>query len=113
MVYSENPTEDQLLSVFKTEYGFKVMRELMKSPKGVPEIANALKQKNYGRIYAAISHLKLHGLIRIKEYRMAEKYKKEAVFAPTVKNIIVNMNSEETTVRTDTKLVLHSEDFEQ
>lgn len=109
-MWSENPTEDQILQVFHTTYTFKIMRCLMQKPMTVAEIYESINATNYERIYPAIKHLQKYGLIKIKEYKTTQAFNKTAVFVPTVKNISVRINSE-TYISTDTKLILHG-DFE-
>lgn len=108
--WSENPTEDQLLAVFHTTYTFKVMRLLMQKPMTVAELGREIKSKNHQRIFHAIDVLQTKGLIKIKEYKNNYQYNKVAVFTSTIKNLNVNMGIE-TSITSDTKLVLHSEGF--
>ena len=110
MTWSDNPTEDQLLTVFHSPIAFKIMRHLMKTPMTIDQIRISLKIRNYARIYTALETLQKKGLVIIKEYKIIRPYSKVAVFTPTIKNLIVNI-SKETTITTDTKLVLHSEEF--
>ena len=110
-MWSDSPTEDQILCVFHTAYTFKIMRMFMAKPMTIAELVIKIKVKNYQRIYAAIKFLKTKGLIKIKEYQLTDEYHKTAVFTTTLKNINIII-SKETTVTTDTKLVLHSEGFE-
>ena len=109
--WSDNPTENQILSLFNSAYSFHVMRTLMKKPMTVPEMAQVIGATHYDRIYAAVKSLKKIGLVKIKEYRITSEFTKTAVFQPTVKNIIIKI-AEETTISTDTKLVLHNKEFE-
>lgn len=111
MVWSENPTEEQLLSVFHTTYTFKVMRCLMQKPMSVAELGREIKSKNHQRIFHAVNILQKNGLIKIKEYKENYQYNKVAVFTPTVKNITIKIDKE-TTISTDTKLILHNKEFE-
>jgi len=108
MTWSDNSTEDQLLSIFHSPITFKIMRCLMEKPKTIDQIRISLKIRNYARIYIALENLQKKGLVRIKEYKIIRPYSKVAVFTPTIKNLIVTL-SRETTITTDTKLVLHSE----
>ena len=110
-MWSDNPTEDQILSIFHTPYTFKIMRMLMVKPMTIAELVNEIKVRNYTRIYGAIKFLKTKGLIKIKEHKLTDEYHKTAVFTTTLKNININI-SKETTITTDTKLELHSEGFE-
>jgi len=110
MTWSDNPTENQLLTVFHSPITFKIIRHLMKNPMTIDQIRISLKIRNYARIYTALETLQKKGLVRIKEYKIIRPYSKVAVFTPTIKNLIVNI-SKETTITTDTKLVLHSEEF--
>ncbi len=107
-MWSDNPTEEQLLGIFHTPYTFKIMRMLMAKPMTIAELVNEIKVRNYTRIYGAIKFLKTKGLIKIKEYKSTDDYHKTAVFTPTIKNIIIRIEKE-TTITTDTKLILHSE----
>lgn len=108
--WSDNTTEDQLLTVFQTTYTFKVMRCLMQKPMTVAELGREIKSKNHQRIFHAINLLQKKGLIKIKEYKENYQYNKVAVFTPTIKNLVVNLGIE-TSITSDTKLVLHSEGF--
>lgn len=111
MMWSDNPTEEQLLTVFTSPYCFKVMRKLMQKPMTTKGIAREFGITNYERVYAAIRKLKKAGLIKISSYEQTNDYSKSAVFTPTIKNLTVTIASE-TTITTDTKLILHSEAFE-
>lgn len=111
MKWSENPTEDQLLCVFHTLYTFRVMKALMKEPMTVKQLVNEISATNYERVYPAIKFLRTKGLIKVKEYVFNGEFSKVAIFTPTIKNLIVTI-AKETTVTTDTKLLLHSEKFE-
>lgn len=109
--WSDNPTENQILSLFNSAYSFHVMRTLMIKPMTVPEMAQVIGATHYDRIYSVVKSLKKLGLIKIKEYRITSEFTKTAVFSPTVKNITIKI-SQETSVSTDTKLVLHNSGFE-
>ena len=76
----------------------------------IDQIRTSLKIRNYVRIYTALDTLQKKGLVRIKEYKITRPYSKVAVFTPTIKNLIVTL-SKETTITTDTQLVLHNEVF--
>ena len=105
-MYSEDPTEDQILHVFKSIMSFRVLRELLHEPRTVGELSEILKQKDTHRIYSAIDNLKKFGLVKVKEYKLLKQYTKIAVFMPTIKTIDIHLG-QETTIRTDTKLTLH------
>lgn len=109
--WSENPTEQQILSIFNSKYSFYVMRLLMIGPMTVSEMAQTLNTTHYDRIYSAVRSLKKLGLIKVKEYRTSGEFTKIAVFTPTVKNIMIKI-AVETVIATDTKIELHSEGFD-
>ena len=109
--WSEDPTEEQLMVVFHSPYAFKVMKQLMQNPSTVKDIGRVFGITNYERIYAAVKRLKKAGLIIISSYVQTNNYSKTAMFSPTIKNLIVTI-AKETTITTDTKLVLHDERFE-
>ena len=110
-MWSDNPTENQLLQIFNTETTFKIMRLLMKHPQTIEDMAKKLENKNYNRIYNSIKILEKAGLIKIKEYIMVAPYSKKAVFMSTIKNLNIKLGME-SEISTDTKLVLHSEGFQ-
>ncbi len=110
-MWSDNPTEDQLLGIFHTVNTFKVMCTLMKKPMTVVQLAKEFDTNNYSKIYVAVRFLRKKGLIKVKEYIQSGEFAKVAIFTPTIKNIIINI-SKETTITTDTKLILHGEGFE-
>lgn len=111
MDFSDDPTERQLLTVFMSPYCFKVMRSLMQEPSTVKNLARKFGISNYERVYAAVRKLKKAGLIKISSYVQTNDFSKAGVFSPTIKNLKITI-AEETTITTDTKLVLHSEAFE-
>ena len=111
MMWSDNPTENQILNIFNSKYSFQVLRILMKENMTVPELSHKLGMNHYDRVYSAVKSLKKLGFIKIKSYKDNGDFKKIAVFGVTVKDITINI-SQDTTITVDTALVLHSEVFE-
>jgi predicted transcriptional regulator len=105
MVWSKNPTEEQLMHVFHSHVTFKVMRHLMKKPVTMSELVKTLSPGNYEQIYKAVTHLQKYGLIKVKEYIFTRSFNKTAVFKPTIKTLTVKI-AEETTISSDITLTV-------
>ena len=78
------------IQIFHTKNTYNIMQLLMQEPSTAKEMAATLNLKNPNYIYRSLTHLKRHGLIKIKEFTTKSKCK-VSIYEPIITQLTIKM----------------------